>query len=232
MTPDELARRSAEIAESAAHAAWWSAAGSTATAILTLGLRVGAIAAWHTAKKSLEQAREAQLQIKLDSIEQTRPFVHARIVPGLGGPSAWDLIVSNSGKSSAVDLTIETDDWPENHDTIVTELQRMFSTKQTLPPGVNLRSFWRIDPMPGSTRSDGGSEVDGMPRTAASTLKYTSQDPSNPQYEDTYVISNESIGLTPVASKGPNPSACNGDGLPSVSVHRHVVINYAHASSG
>ncbi|SDL41281.1 hypothetical protein SAMN04487913_109102 [Arthrobacter sp. ok362] len=41
MTPEELARRSAEVAESAAHAAWWAAAGSILTALLTLGLLVG-----------------------------------------------------------------------------------------------------------------------------------------------------------------------------------------------
>ncbi|MDQ1060461.1 hypothetical protein QFZ23_004362 [Arthrobacter globiformis] len=216
MTPDELARRSAEIAESSAHAAWWSAAGSIGTAALTLGLLVGAIAAWHTAKESLKQARAAQLQIKLDSIEQTRPFVFARIVPGIGGVSTWDLVVSNSGKSSAEDLIIDTDDWPENDDLIVTALKRMFSTKQTLPPGVSLRSFWRIDPTPGSRRSDGGPDVDGMPRTATLKLTYTSQDPTKPLYNDTYVISNENIGLTPVASKGPDPSSRLSDGEASL----------------
>lgn len=207
MTPEELARRSAEVAESAALAAWWSAAGSLATALLTLGLLIGAYAAWRTAKASLNQARDAQLQIKLDSIEQTRPYVFAQIVPGLGGPGAWDLLIRNSGRSAAVDLTIQTEDWPEADDKIVTELRKMFLTKQTIPPEVSLRSFWRIDAVSGSARSDGGPAVDGMPKTAALTLRYASQDRSSPHYSDTYLISIETIGLTPAASTGPNPSA-------------------------
>ncbi|WP_258064517.1 hypothetical protein [Arthrobacter sp. ZGTC131] len=40
--------------------------------------------------------------------------------------STWDLVVSNSGKSSALDLTIDTDDWPENDDLIVSALKTMF----------------------------------------------------------------------------------------------------------
>ncbi len=207
MTPDELARRSAEIAESAAHAAWWAAAGSILTAVLTLGLLIGAYAAWRTAKASLDQAKEAQLQIKLDSIEQTRPYVFAQIVPGIGGPGAWDLIIRNSGRSAATDLSIHTEDWPETEDVIVKELRKMFMAKQTLPPGVSLRTFWRIDPTPGSTRADGGPEVDGMPKTAQLSLQYTSHDPAHPHYEDRYVVSTETIGLVPVASSGPNPSA-------------------------
>jgi hypothetical protein len=206
MTPEELAIRSAEIAESAAHAAWWAAAGSVLTSILTLGLLIGAYAAWRTAKESLKQARETQVQIKLDSVEQTRPYVFAQIVPGLGGPGAWDLVIRNSGKSAAIGLTIHTDDWPPSDDLIVKELRKMFHAAQTIPPGVSIRSFWRIDPTPGTVRADGGPEVDGMPKTARVTLRYTSQDQSRPQYADTYVISTETIGLTPAASTGPNPS--------------------------
>jgi hypothetical protein len=142
--------------------------------------------------------------------------VFARIVPGIGGVSTWDLVVSNSGKSSAINLTIETDDWPDSDDLIVAALKTMFSTKQTLPPGVSLRTFWRIDPAPGSRRADDGPEVDGMPRTATLTLTYTSQDPTKPQYRDTYVISNETIGLTPAASKGPDPSSRLSNGEASL----------------
>jgi hypothetical protein len=42
-------------------------------------------AAEHTAEEYLKRA--GQLQVKLDSIEQTRPFVFARIVPGIGAMS-------------------------------------------------------------------------------------------------------------------------------------------------
>lgn len=207
MTPDELAKRSAEIAESAAHAAWWAAAGSILTALLTLGLLLGAYAAWRTAKASLDQARDAQLQIKLDSIEQTRPYVFAHIVPGIGGGGSWDLKLRNSGRSAATDLTVDTEDWPGADDLIVKKLREMFQAAQTLPPGVSIRSFWRIEPTRGSVRTDGGPEVDGMPKTARLTMRYSSPDPSNPRYEDTYVVSTDTIGLTPVASTGPNPSS-------------------------
>lgn len=207
MTSDELAKRSAEIAESAAHAAWWSAAGSLFTAVLTLGLLIGAYAAWRTAKASLDQAKEAHIQVKLDSIEQTRPYVFAHLVPGLGGGGSWDLILRNSGHSAAVDLTIRTLDLPTEDDLIVDKLREMFQTPRTLPPQVTIRSFWRIEPTPGSYRTDGGPEVDGMPKTARLTLCYTSSDPSHPRYEDTYVVSTDAIGLTPLASTGPHPSS-------------------------
>jgi hypothetical protein len=36
-------------------------------------------------------------------------------------------------------------------------------------------------------------------------MKYTSQDSSQPHYEDSYTVSTETMGLTPVASSGPEP---------------------------
>lgn len=92
-------------------------------------------------------------------------------------------------------------------DLIVSKLRDMFQTAQTLTPGVSIRSFWRIDPTAGSVRTDGKPEVNGMPRTSRLTLRYTSHDPSHPKYEEAYIVSTDTVGLTPVASSEPNPSA-------------------------
>ena len=77
MDQEELARRSAEIAQSAADAAWLAAYAALATAILSLGLLVGAVLAWRVAMATLDQSKAAHRQMEKDSIEQTRPYVYS-----------------------------------------------------------------------------------------------------------------------------------------------------------
>ncbi|MDJ0356330.1 hypothetical protein [Paenarthrobacter sp. PH39-S1] len=205
MTANELAQRANDIAQSAATATWWSAAGTLLTALLTLGLLVGAMLAWRTAKHALDQAKFTQKQMERDSIEQTRPYVYAHIVPGLAGMATWDLVISNTGKSTARKLTISCDRWPDSEDEITIALGKMFATEQSLPPSVTLRTYWKLGLEEGAMWGDGTSDPVGIATGATLTLRYTSDDPSNPPYEDRFRIDDAVIGLTPVPYKGPEP---------------------------
>lgn len=83
--PEELAQRSAGIAQSAADAAWLSAYATLSSTVLSLGLLAGAVLAWKVAKATLGQSKRTHEQMEKDSVEQTRPYVYARIVPSIGG---------------------------------------------------------------------------------------------------------------------------------------------------
>lgn len=90
----------------------WSSLG---TAIFTLGLVVVAVIAWRTARKTLEastrasQAAEAaNEQARLDSIEQTRPYIYVELVPSLAGIGQFDVRITNVGRSTARSLTLAT----------------------------------------------------------------------------------------------------------------------------
>ena len=72
---------------------------------------VTAAAASDAARTSADAARTANEQAKLDSIEQTRPYVYVEVVPGLAGSRSWDVRIRNSGRSAARNLRLEYDSW-------------------------------------------------------------------------------------------------------------------------
>ncbi|MEV7661804.1 hypothetical protein [Paenarthrobacter sp. NPDC089316] len=203
MNQEELARRSAEIAQSAADAAWLAAYAAALTALLSLGLLVGAFLAWNVARETLKQARAAHKQVQQDSIEQTRPYVYAQVVPGLAGIGTWDLLVTNTGRSSARNLTMVSDRWPEKDDVVTKGLKTLFSTARSLPPGARLRVFWRVGlRSPEARFGDGTRDAKGMTGAAMVTLSYTSDDPTSPQYHDSYAIDPEGMGQPPAPYRG------------------------------
>lgn len=205
MNADEISQRANEIAESAAAAAWWSAAGTILTTVLTIGLLIGAVLAWKAAKAAVDQAKATHEQMQKDSIEQTRPYVYARLVPGIGGIGAWDLLVTNTGRSTARRLTIESDTWPDSDDVFTRSLRTMFSTEQSLPPGATLRAYWKVSiSQPGHKWDDGTSDPKGMAKGATLTLYYTSDDASKPVYEDQFRLDDSTIGETPGPYTGPD----------------------------
>lgn len=207
MTEDELVRRSAEIAQSAADAAWLSAYATLATAIISLGLLVGALLAWRVARATLDQSKRTHEQMEKDSIEQTRPYVYAHLVPGLAGMTTWDLVITNTGKSTARNLTIMCDTWPDIDDELSKSLRKMFETPQSLPPGVSLRTMWKLSLDEGQRWSDGTDDPAGIAAGAGLHLSYTSDDPSKPSYTDHYRLDDSVIGMTPVPSTGPRVNA-------------------------
>jgi hypothetical protein len=205
MTSDELAQRANEIAADAAAAAWWAAAGAWVTTLLTVGLLIGAVLAWRTAKDTLGQTKVAHKQMEADSIEQTRPYVYAHLVPGLAGIGTWDLLITNTGKSPARNLTIECDALPESDDILTGPLRTLFSTPRSLPPGANVRTYWKVGLRnPDSRWADGTRTPMGIVNQAKLSLRYTSDDPSKPSYQDEYILDDATIGQTPAPWTGPD----------------------------
>lgn len=196
-------------------AAWSSAA----TAILTLALVLMALAAWRTAKHTLDTSRQASVaaiasaeaaraaneQARLDSIEQTRPYVYVEILPGLSGQTTYDVRVVNSGRSAARKLTIDYDFWPDELDDVSTAVRKLFATPRTLPPSCSIRSFWRLE-----GNFDDGTKVAGLGKSGTISVRYTSDDPSTPLYSDSFDVMIENSGLWPTPESGPTPDGIKG----------------------
>lgn len=187
----------------------WS---SFATAVFTSGLLVAAVWAGFTAvsamrasKAASDAAAEANEQMKLDSIAQTRPYVYAEIVPSLAGSGHFDLRITNVGKTAARNLHIQFDNWSDQIDDVAEKVKLLFETERTLPPGCSIRTYWSLH----GQFTDGTTDV-GMPDEGVIELFYQSDDPSAPQYRDKYEVLVFRSGLFPVSEDGPDP-----DGLSS-----------------
>ena len=184
-----------------------AALSSLLTTLLTIGLLLAAIWAGRTAieamrasKVASEAAREANEQARRDSIEQTRPYVYVEILPSLQGFGVYDLRISNVGRSAARNLRFEFDNWPDPIDDVAERIQTFFSTPRTLPPNASIRVYWRMV----GNFTDGTSEA-GMPEAGKIRVLYTSDDESEPQYEDEYDVLISQSGLWPIAEHGPQP---------------------------
>lgn len=184
-----------------------------ATAVLTGVLAGIAILAWRAAAATLEASRRsseaaeaANEQARHDSREQTRPYVHVEILPGLAAEQSYDVRITNTGRSSARDLTLAFDSWPAPLDDVAESVRLMFDTPRTLPPSAALRAIWRLE----GNFTDGTSEA-GMGKVGIITVKYTSDDPTHPRYEDSYGVQIDRSGMWPVPESGPNPDGLSGD---------------------
>ncbi|KRC90222.1 hypothetical protein ASE25_07805 [Terrabacter sp. Root85] len=153
-----------------------------------------------------EAARAANEQARLDSIEQTRPYVYAEIVPSLTGIHHYDLKLRNSGKSAARNLTLDFSDWPDPLDEVATSVRTLFQTPRTLPPECSIRAIWRLQ----GQFTDGSTEA-GMPKAGQISVLYTSDDPSCPQYREHFDVQISTSGMWPVGEEGPTPQGMNGD---------------------
>lgn len=187
----------------------WSALG---TAVFTGLLVLGAFLAWRTAKKTLRAsewasraAEEANRQAQRDSIERTRPYVHAEVVPGLASTRSYDIKIRKTGQSSARDVTLSFDSWPAEPDKVTAAVQTLFKTPRTIPPGSAIRVFWRLE----GTSTD-GTTVAGVKSDGRITVSYTSDDPSQPAYSDTYGVWTQNAGMWPVGEDGPNADPLKG----------------------
>lgn len=190
----------------------WS---SLATTILTGLLVAGAWLAWRTAKATLtanrlaaDAARQANEQARRDSIEQTRPYIYAQICPGLASTRSWDLRISNTGRSTAKALTLEFSDWPQDLDDVSTEVRKLFDTPRSLPPKCNIRTIWRLE----GNFTDGTTEA-GLPRLGTITVRYASDDPSAPRYDENFDVQIDDAGLWPAGEEGPTPNGLKGPQL-------------------
>ena len=197
-------------------AAWIAALAAVGTVLLTVGLLWAAWRAYRTASGTLRQMREdseAQLE---DSARATRPYVYARIAPGLAGEATWDLVVENSGRTAAYDLRARIVASEVGTDVIATAVQRFASAGTMLPPGARIRTFWSIDASP---QSDPPERM-GYPR-AEVTLTYT--DSEHREYEDRpVVLDSEDLGLTPVPGSGAESGGANREARDAVHALRAI----------
>lgn len=178
---------------------WITALSSALTALATVGLVWGAVVAWRTAKKTLDQMKD-------DSRDQTRPYVFAKLEPSMGGGHVWDLVIKNTGATAARDLTITSSSWPDGEDNATSALKRMFRTPQTLPPGTSIRTYWNLDPM---GKDDG--QTAGVVEPVTIHLKYKGVDPEGHAFEDHYRLDHTALGLTPMGWKGPERQTDRGE---------------------
>lgn len=174
-----------------------TAIAAAVTAALTVTLALAAVWAAMAAKHTLDAARAANEQAERDSIARTRPYVFAEIVGSLAGSPNWDLRITNVGNSTARNLTLDYDSWPAQPDDICVKVKELFETPRDLPPRGSIRVYWRLQAKKGSF-SDGTTEA-GLPRTGIVSARYTSDDPSNPSYEDSFTIMIDKSGYMPRA---------------------------------
>lgn len=197
-----------------------SAWSTFATAVLTLVLVALAVAAWSTAKRTLsasiraseaatasaEAARAANEQARIDSIEQTRPYVYVEIVPGLASSQSWDIRIRNAGRSAARRVRLGYDGWATEPDDVATAVRELFETERTLPPDCYIRAMWRLQ----GNFANGTSEA-GLGKEGRITVSYTSDDPSTPSYTDTFDVMITRSGLSPIPEDGPRPDGLTGE---------------------
>ncbi|MDN4611935.1 hypothetical protein [Arthrobacter burdickii] len=168
----------------------WSTIGDVATALLTLALVVLAGWAGWTAVKTLNQTRQ-------NSIDQTRPYVFAQVVPSIAGSSIYDLVIQNTGQSTARNLTIACPQFPSEPDRLAVAIGKLFDIEHVLPPQGRIRTYWHFS---GDDRnwSDGEGDM-GLPPVADIQVSYDGPDG---HYEDTFPINIGVYAMTPVGASG------------------------------
>lgn len=165
------------------------------TAVATAILAVITMAAVKTARRTLKQMRD-------DSVAQTRPYVYVDVVPGLAGMQTWDVVIRNVGQSSARNVVVSVDDWPElEDDNIVESLKPLFDAPKTLPPSCTIRAIWRMELEKGATW-DSPHDHSGMPEKTTFTVRYDSDDASHGGYVDSYFVDIKALGYTPIPESG------------------------------
>lgn len=178
----------------------WSTLASIATAIATFALVIAAIWAGRIAVSTLRQ-------MKADSIAQTRPYVTASILPGLTGKARYDLVIENSGKSSARNLKITCNPDPSDidDDVYALALSNLFSMTHTLHPGTRLRNFWQLAYIKGTSRPGGSTAPRGMPEDGVINIEY--QDSENRKYHDEFELSTRIYSMAPAPQSGGDPGS-------------------------
>ena len=149
------------------------------------------------------QIGRASRQLRADSEERTRPYIFLDVVPGLQGTRVWDLIISNTGKTTARDVRISLNqDLPTDEaDKVGPNLAKLFEAGLTLPPGSRRRVMWRFEKSP----QDVPPEAMGAPADTEAEVIYTGEiNGTQKVYRDSYPINLKILGpLVPSPSSGP-----------------------------
>lgn len=170
---------------------WAAAIGSIATAVFT-GLL------WFVAKAALEGTKQ-QLTLLVKQAERDgRPYIAADVVPGLHGPGAWDLVVTNNGKSAARNVRYSFDDWDAkgDDDRITDRLKRYLRMPHLMVPGARHRVMWRTVHIRNSE-----TIAAGMDASAGITITY--DDDRGKSFSDHYDFDVEALSAaSPAPAEG------------------------------
>lgn len=172
----------------------WSSTAAWVTALATIALVVVAVITANVAIGTLRQTKK-------DSVAQTRPYVHAQVVPSIAGIGTYDLIVKNTGLSTARDLQITCPEFPKSPDDIADRLKSFFSMNHSLPPNTQLRTFWRFTVPKGLKWTDGTNEPAGMPEVATLILHYSD---ANGSYSEVFPVDLAVYRMAPAPDEGPD----------------------------
>lgn len=172
----------------------WSIPALWLTTLATVGLLIAAIAAGKIALKTLRQ-------IEHDSKAQARPYLYASLAPSLAGSPIYDLVVENTGASTARRVWISCSGFPESPDDVAERLKVFLDVEHTIPPRVRLRNYWRIELATGHSWGDGTNEPAGMPAQAEVVLTYS--DDTGNEYTDMFHLDKRTIDFAPVPQRGP-----------------------------
>lgn len=170
---------------------WATAIGGCLTALATIGLVIVAGKTLGGAKTQLNLLRE-------QAVREGRPYVVAEVVPGLQGGGFSDLVVANTGRTIAHDVTIDvgpltkrTDD-----DHISDALHTFLSTPRSLAPGSRRRVMWRMEPS--EHLAEAGADRSGI----SGKIEYSDADGN--EYVEDYDLSVDTLhDATPLPTQGP-----------------------------
>lgn len=186
---------------------WIIAYMAVISAGLTFGLLVTAWWAASAARDTLAQMRDDSAAQREDSARATRPYVHARIVPSLGGTDAWDLIVENTGRTAAFKLSMsisQAEEKAEPEDIVTATVRNFAEAEHTLHPGASVRMFWVV----GATETD----PTGFPPSMVA-LHY--EDGEGLRYDERpYLLDPGKVGATPVPYTGAVRNEDNDESIP------------------
>lgn len=141
---------------------------------------------------TLRQMRRDSIGQREDSARATRPYVHVRIVPSIGGLDSWDLVIRNAGRTPARNLSLRIDAPDAPTDAVTSAVYRFAAAGQTLQPDTSLRMYWSLE----ASRED----RDGFAR-ATLTARY--EDIDGQRYEEMPVVLDpKEMGETPAPGEG------------------------------
>lgn len=99
-------------------------------------------------RRTAGQVRASAVREAQDSEARTRPYVSLDIVPGLAGRPTFDVVIANSGATTArnVRLRLADHDFAKQseHDEIGPALGELLASGFDLAPGARRRLLWRI----------------------------------------------------------------------------------------
>lgn len=171
---------------------WATAIGSVATALFTAFL-------WLVAWRTLSGARKQLSLLRAQAEREGRPYVTADVVPGLHGAGNWDLIVANTGRTAARDITFDFDDWApkDSEDHITSSLLAYLRASHVLVPNARHRLHWRMNPDPQFGTTEAGADP-----SSRLTIKYA--DDQGQKYTDAFSFDVDLLGAaSPVPTEGP-----------------------------